>query len=271
MPDPVNPERPAWLPPKFKTVEDLAKSYTELERKFGEAGHRKGHETVSAPGPTGDPEETAKSEAIEQTAQTDDDLGLVPELEISEPEKVTPTPKPPAEDPELARKGVSDALQRAIQGQLDEATLATFEKAGIGREHLQAIASQMKQGQAALQQLAQQEATKDIGGVEVWEEVSQWAGENLSPQKMDAFNEMLGSRNPEVVKAAVETLHHLFEEDQGPQLISGSGLGSDPGDVFRSHAEIQRAMSDPRYEKDPAYRAEVANKVLRSDYSKFKT
>lgn len=37
-PAPVNPaegERPAWLPEKFKTAEEFAKSYTELETKLG--------------------------------------------------------------------------------------------------------------------------------------------------------------------------------------------------------------------------------------------
>ena len=28
------PQRPEWLPEKFKTAEDLAKSYTELEKKI---------------------------------------------------------------------------------------------------------------------------------------------------------------------------------------------------------------------------------------------
>jgi len=32
---PAAPERPAWLPEKFKTPEDLSKSYSELEKKFG--------------------------------------------------------------------------------------------------------------------------------------------------------------------------------------------------------------------------------------------
>lgn len=31
----AQPERPTWLPEKFKTGEDLAKSYSELEKKFG--------------------------------------------------------------------------------------------------------------------------------------------------------------------------------------------------------------------------------------------
>lgn len=34
-PAPAEPERPSWLPEKFKTVEDFAKSYSELEAKLG--------------------------------------------------------------------------------------------------------------------------------------------------------------------------------------------------------------------------------------------
>lgn len=34
-PEAEAPERPEWLPEKFKTPEDMAKSYTELEKKLG--------------------------------------------------------------------------------------------------------------------------------------------------------------------------------------------------------------------------------------------
>jgi hypothetical protein len=36
---------------------------------------------------------------------------------------------------------------------------------------------------------------------------------------------------------------------------------------FRSQAELVRAMSDPRYDSDPAYRADVAAKLEISDLS----
>ena len=37
------------------------------------------------------------------------------------------------------------------------------------------------------------------------------------------------------------------------------------GDTFRSQAEVVRAMDDPRYEKDPAYRQDIYNKLERSN------
>ena len=40
-------------------------------------------------------------------------------------------------------------------------------------------------------------------------------------------------------------------------------------DVFRSQAELVRAMGDPRYENDPAYRQDIINKLDRSDNLQF--
>ena len=36
-------------------------------------------------------------------------------------------------------------------------------------------------------------------------------------------------------------------------------------DGFRSQAEVVRAMSDPRYDTDPAYRQDVYDKLERSN------
>jgi hypothetical protein len=36
-------------------------------------------------------------------------------------------------------------------------------------------------------------------------------------------------------------------------------------DVFRSQAEVVRAMNDPRYDNDPAYRNDVFTKLDRSN------
>ena len=41
------------------------------------------------------------------------------------------------------------------------------------------------------------------------------------------------------------------------------------GDVFRSQAELVRAMSDPRYDSDPAYRQDIIEKLDRSNNLQF--
>ena len=40
-------------------------------------------------------------------------------------------------------------------------------------------------------------------------------------------------------------------------------------DVYRSQAELVRAMSDPRYDNDPAYRQDVMQKLEQSDNLQF--
>ena len=37
------------------------------------------------------------------------------------------------------------------------------------------------------------------------------------------------------------------------------------GDVFRSQAEVVKAMSDPQYDMDPAYRQDILEKLDRSN------
>jgi hypothetical protein len=47
-------------------------------------------------------------------------------------------------------------------------------------------------------------------------------------------------------------------------MLTGSAPRN-TGDVFRSQAELVAAMSDPRYDKDPAYRQDIADKLAVSN------
>ena len=47
-------------------------------------------------------------------------------------------------------------------------------------------------------------------------------------------------------------------------MLQGKPAASS-GQVFRSQAELVSAMSDPRYDNDPAYRADVISKLDQSD------
>ena len=57
-----------------------------------------------------------------------------------------------------------------------------------------------------------------------------------------------------------------FENANGYEgrMLSGKAPNNS-GDVFRSQAEVVRAMSDPRYDDDPAYRQDLIAKLDRSD------
>ena len=48
------------------------------------------------------------------------------------------------------------------------------------------------------------------------------------------------------------------------RMLSGKPP-TNSGDVFRSQAQLVKAMGDPRYDNDPAYRQDVIQKLERSD------
>ena len=64
---------------------------------------------------------------------------------------------------------------------------------------------------------------------------------------------------------AIQGLHSRYRSGVGvePTLVKGE-VGDTTVGNFQSLAEITAAMSDPRYEKDPAYRSQVAEKLRKS-------
>ena len=49
-----------------------------------------------------------------------------------------------------------------------------------------------------------------------------------------------------------------------PQAQLQGGAGENRGNYFESMAEVEEAINDPRYSKDPVYRAKVAQKLTAS-------
>ena len=47
--------------------------------------------------------------------------------------------------------------------------------------------------------------------------------------------------------------------------MTGKAAPNNSGDVFRSQQELVAAMSDARYDRDPAYRQDVIEKLDRSN------
>jgi hypothetical protein len=93
----------------------------------------------------------------------------------------------------------------------------------------------------------------------------QWAGDNLSPEEVEGFNQIINTQPMAAVKMAVTGLYARYTAVEGrePKLIGGrASKGS--SDKFESTAQLVEAMSDPRYSKDPAYQRKVQEKLGRS-------
>lgn len=224
----VKPEdRPGWLPEKFKSPEDLAKAYAELESKLGKPAEVK---------PEGTPEVTEE----------------VP-TETKEVEQA------------LESKGLSlDEFSQEFsqKGELSPESYDALEKAGYPRN----IVDQYIDGQKARAALYESEVKAVAGGDKGFTEMVEWAKANLNPQQITAYNAAIDSGNPENAKLAVAGLYQQFTaaRPSEPSLFTGS-TGTPTADVYESVAQLQKDMASVDYKTDPAFRSKVQSKLGRSN------
>ena len=108
------------------------------------------------------------------------------------------------------------------------------------------------------------------GGEQEYQSMVQWAGQNLDAQAIKAFDDIVASGSIETIKFAVSGLKSQYLNAVGYEgkMVQGKAV-KETGDVFRSQAELVAAMSDRRYDSDPAYRQDVIEKLERSDNLSF--
>ena len=109
---------------------------------------------------------------------------------------------------------------------------------------------------------------ESIGGTEEYQSMIQWASQNLSEQEIGMYDTVMDRGDPLAMFFAVQALNARYQDAVGydGEMLTGSAPRN-TSDAFRSQAELVAAMSDPRYDKDPAYRADVADKLERSNLS----
>lgn len=119
------------------------------------------------------------------------------------------------------------------------------------------------------QRLTQEQADKlfeMVGGKKAYQAMIEWAGQSLSQGEIDMYDRVMAKGDPSAIFFAVQALSGRFNDAVGKdgKLLTGRGTSSE-GSAFRSQAELVQAMSDPRYDKDPAYRQDVMRKLENSD------
>ena len=135
------------------------------------------------------------------------------------------------------------------------------------------VANMFLENQQAQQQSTPQATEDDIeqiyqavGGSDEYQSMIQWAGQNLSEQEVAMYDTVMDRGDPLAMFFAAQALNARYQDAVGydGEMLTGSAPRN-TGDAFRSQAELVAAMSDPRYDKDPAYRADVADKLERSN------
>ena len=104
------------------------------------------------------------------------------------------------------------------------------------------------------------------GGDKAYDNLISWVSDNLPKSQVDAFDNLVENGNVQAIQLAVQGLKASYEEANGYEgrMLQGKPAKA-AGDVFRSQAELVQAMSDSRYDDDPAYRRDVMDKLDRSN------
>lgn len=148
----------------------------------------------------------------------------------------------------------------AETGQLSEDSYKELESKGFDK----GIVDAYIEGQKAIAARQTAEVAQVVGGEENFNAIKEWAAESLSESEIAAFNTAVTS-GTEAAKLAVQGLNarYVAENGSAPNLIGGE-TGNTGGGMFKSNYDMQQAMADPRYWKDPDYQKEVAEKAKRS-------
>ena len=233
-------EQEQLLAGKYKNAEDLEKAYVELQKKLGETGD----ETSET---TGDTDAVDTEETSEETKEATED------------------------SPAVALINEASAEYYANDNTLSPETIEKFQS--MSSQDLVNAYLQLQQGQPAQQQTSVDMTDADVnsiknsvGGEGEYGKLVGWAGENLDKGSIDAFDSIVETGNTQAIKLALSGLKSQYDSANGYEgrMLQGKAPKTS-GDVFRSQAEVVAAMSDARYDNDPAYRQDLIAKLDRSD------
>ena len=137
--------------------------------------------------------------------------------------------------------------------------------AGIAKEAVDAyLAGRAKDMgmNAAIQQSDINAIYNSVGGEQQYKTLMNWASQNLSEDSIKSFDNLVNTGDPGSIQLAVDGLLSKYQNENGYEGRMLTGKPSkQSSDVFRSQAQLVEAMSDPRYDRDPAYRQDVIAKL----------
>lgn len=234
---------------KFNSTEDLAKAYQELERKLGQP-----KEQADPDGSLSQPQGYTAEQAVE----------------VYGSEAVEA----------LAGKGIdlADLMWKADSGE-DISThfddlAETF---NVPRQVVENYVAKARPAAPApsgdgLTESDAAELKAMVGGDEGFQQLSQWAANNLEAQELADYNAVVDSGNKAAIRWALKAMQAKVagKAPAEPKLI-GSGRPPEAGQKFESKQQVLDAMTKRNdkgqklYEVDDAYRNRVREMLARSE------
>jgi len=221
---------------KFKSAEDLEKAYLELQKKLGQ-----------------------KEEEVVEDDSTSDSA---PDDSAPEEEEKSPVSKRVDFLKEASEEYYSN------DNELKPETIQKL-KEMPSEELIEAYLELQKNNPVAKAQPLSDDAAKTIvdsvGGQDAYNDTLAWAADNLKPEEVAAYDNVVNSGNKDAIFFAVQALNQRYKDSVGfeGQQVSGKATKSTVKG-FRSNAELANAISDPRYRNDPAYRYDIEQKLAAS-------
>lgn len=210
---------------KFRDADELENAYLELQRKLGD-----------------------RSQEVE-----------APQEEVEQPQE------------EVVSSSFLDELWNESLSEYKDETLSKLEQlsaAEVAQMYLDYRAQAEQQAPEASTLTPEDVSTLQgvVGGAENYNNMIGWAANNLSEQEISMFDTVMDRGDPLACYFAIQALANRYNDAAGydGRMLQGSAARNETVG-FRSQAELVRAMNDPRYDSDPAYRADVAAKLEISD------
>lgn len=226
-------EQGELLAGKYKNAEELEKAYVELQKKLGD-----------------------KDEAQEETEATKEEVLEEPKTE--ENSAAALITEASTEFYNNDNKLSPETIEKFSQ--LDSKQLISA--------YLDSIKNAPQQTESAEVDLAQKDIDRihnSVGGEGEYQKLTEWGTNNLSEGEINSFDKVVSSGDANLIELAVAGIKAKYDNSNGYEGRMLSGKKSSPADVFNSQAQLVAAMADPRYDNDPAYRAEVIAKLDNSD------
>jgi len=226
-------EQGELLAGKYKNAEDLEKAYVELQKKLGDK---------EEPEATKDEEEVTdekdepkeKSEAYSLIESASDEY-------FKNGESLSP---------ETLEKFKGMSSQDLVNGYMQ-----------MVKDNPQTNNTEVDVNTAEINKIQ-----NSVGGEAQYNNLVTWAGNNLPENEIKAFDDLVGTGNAAAIQLGVDAIKSRYEAVNGYEGRRLTGKAADTsGDVYKSQAQLVEAMSDPRYDRDPAYRQDVVAKLERSD------
>jgi len=239
---------------KFKSTEDLAKSYAELQRKFTQNQQQKPE--TQAETKTEQTEPQVESYTAEQAAQ------------VYGKETVEA----------LAEKGMNlgEVMYKADSGgDISEHYDTLAEAFNVPRQVVENYVSGAKATQPSepegLSEEQEQQIKDELGGDTAFNQIADWASKNLNAETLKAYNDTIDTGNADAIRWAVRSLQIEMANPNAvvePKLIGGGDVPSQT--TFTSKQQVLDALSKTNdkgqkiYDLDGTYRDSVKEMLARS-------